>query len=222
MRAPEVATLNTRYEAWRKIDPAMNRVVLFAGSNIDAEGTTWTDNGRPAKVVVGRLVGLAKAAVGLINEQGVSLVSEALFESDLGDYDFVVHLDTKVTQAHRKSKTSKSGYKNLELQTGLTNTGSATASIGFDPANLFLADLVRVFGQAVLFFYNEQGGDAIAGLWNPACEERGWKLSLGYSSVPTKKGEEITAKLNKNSIIAEVARLGGEMVKKIDVKGKQN
>jgi U3 small nucleolar RNA-associated protein 22 len=221
MRGPEAAVINTRFEAWRKIDPAMNRVVMFVGSNVDNDGVTWTDHGRPAKVVAGRLVGLAKAAVGLIGEQGVDLVPDALFESNMTDYDFLIHLDRKLTQPRKSSKSSKSGYKNLELQNGHDGSDDvvATASIGFSPAKLFLADLERVFGQAVVFFYDEQIADSIAGLWNPSCEVRSWKLSLGYSSVPVKDGDTgFKAKLNKEGILSEIAGLGGDMVKKVDVK----
>jgi U3 small nucleolar RNA-associated protein 22 len=220
MRASDIQKLTTRFEAWRKIDPAMNRVVVFAGSNIDADGTTWTDNGRPAKVVTGRLVGLAKAAVGLINEQGAHLATEVLFESSLDDYDFIIHLDRKVTQPRKASK-AKSGYKNLELQNGHSDGDVfATTSVDFDPARLFLAELERIFRQAVLFFYDEQAGDVITGLWNPSCGERSWKLSLGYSSVPVKDGKGFSAGLNKEGILSEIARLGGEMIKEVDVKGR--
>lgn len=223
MRAPDVAVLNTRFEAWRKIDPALNRVVVFAGTNVDAEGNTWTDLGRPAKVVAGRLVALAKAAVGVVTEKSVHLAPGQLFHSDLGDYDFVIHLDKGLARP-RKPSASRSGYKNLQLQNAQNGEDVvATASIGFRPAVLFLADFERVFGQAVLFFHNdEQGADVIAGLWNPACEERGWKLALGYSSVP-RNGEKngFVARLNKEGILSEIARLGGELVRRIEVKSQK-
>ncbi|KIW00895.1 uncharacterized protein PV09_07647 [Verruconis gallopava] len=224
MHSQEVDSIRTRFDAWRKIDPAMNRVILFAGSNVDGEGNTWTDNARPAKVVAGRLVSLAKAAIDLLNEEGVNLVPEALFESSLGDYDILIHLDNTVVNVHRKGVKAKSAYKNLDLQNGHDGDldMAATASIGFDPAKLFLEDLERVFGQALVFFYDDNGGDVIPGLWNPSCEERSWKLSLGYSSVPVRSSsaDTFSAKLNKEGIVSEIAMLGGGMVKRIDIQHK--
>lgn len=223
MTKDEVASIRTRFEAWRKIDPAMNRVVLFAASNVDSEGTTWMDHGRPAKVVAGRLVGLAKAAIEHISEQGAHLEPEALFESSLADYDFVIHLDPKVLGKTPK-KSSKPAYKNLELQQansgGVDDFTLASGNVGFAPATLFLEDLERILGQAVVFFAHD---DVIAGLWNPTCEERAWKLSLGYSSVPTNaKGEKEAhqAQLNKGGILAEIARLGEDMVVRIEIVAK--
>jgi U3 small nucleolar RNA-associated protein 22 len=220
MTKDEVTATRTRFEAWRKIDPAMNRVVVFAASNVDGEGSTWTDHGRPAKVVAGRLVGLAKAAIEHVPEQGAQLDAEVLFESSLADYDFVIHLDPKVLGKTSK-KSSKPAYKNLELQQansgGVDDFTLASGSVGFAPAKLFLEDLERRFGQAVVFFAYD---DVIAGLWNPTCEKRAWKLSLGYSSVPAKgdgEKEVYQAKLNKSGIVAEIARLGGDMVEKIEV-----
>ena len=119
-------------------------------------------------------------------------------------------------------------YKNLELQ--LANgdgNGSVhdftllAGSVGFAPARLFLADLERVFGQAAIFFFDEsRGADTVAGLWNPTCDDRAWKLSLGYSSIPA-KGKKIdeghTSSLNKRGILAEIGRLGGAMMESVEV-----
>ena len=48
----EVTNMNARLQAWRKIDPAMNTVVLFVASNLDPDGVTWTQ-WKPLKVVAG-------------------------------------------------------------------------------------------------------------------------------------------------------------------------
>lgn len=72
MSSGDVETINTRFEAWRKIDPGMNRVVLFAASNLDMDGITWTQTG-PSKVVATRMTTLARSAVGLAHEAGLEL-----------------------------------------------------------------------------------------------------------------------------------------------------
>jgi U3 small nucleolar RNA-associated protein 22 len=219
MASVDVQGMRTRFEAWRKIDPAMNRVVLFAGSNLDPEGVTWSDSGRPAKVVAARLVSLAKAALAEVSDKGARLVPEVLFESPLGDYDFVIHLATQ----DQKGKKAKVVYKNLALQHGssggVDDFTLASGHVGFEPTKLFLADLERVFGHAALFFHDDsaQGAEVIAGLWNPGCEGRPWKLSLGYNSIPsTKSRDAVEAGVNRHAVLAEIARLGGDMIRKVE------
>ena len=65
------------------------------------------------------------------------------------------------------------------------------------------------------------GGDVVAGLWHPAnTARRKWKVRMGYSSVPVagaSDDDDVQADVNKEAILAEMARLGGELVRKVDV-----
>lgn len=213
MKPELVSTITTRFEAWRKIDPALNRVVLFAASNVDTDGTTWTDHARPAKVVAARMTALAKAAVAHVKDVGTNLELENLFVSSLDEYDLLIKLHPKYVKLGQPIKLSNSGYKNL--QSAVDND-----SVGFHPIKLFIADLEKCFGAALVLFWNENGGDVVAGLWNPQTDGRGWKLKLGYSSVPTvqEKDGEVFAYLNKEGIVNEISRLGGELVKGIEMR----
>lgn len=65
-------SITTNFEAWRKIDPGLNRVVLFAASNLDLDGVTWTQKG-PSKVVAARMTALARAACTAAQEAGFDL-----------------------------------------------------------------------------------------------------------------------------------------------------
>ncbi|KAK7522645.1 Nrap protein [Phyllosticta citriasiana] len=220
MKTQDVSAINTRHEAWRKIDPALNRVVIFAATNADPEGTTWTDHARPAKVVAARMTALAKAASQAVREAGVRIEPESLFSSPLSDYDFVLRINPTYTKSGRKDKPSKAAqFKNLALQAEPTAQQNVDLA-GFDPVQLYLAELREIFGHAVIFFHDADGGDAIAGLWNPAnTARRKWKVRMGYSSAPVagKDEEDALADVNKDAILAEMARLGGELVRKIDV-----
>lgn len=213
MKPELVAAITTRFEAWRKIDPALNRVVLFAASNVDTDGTTWTDHAKPAKVVAARMTALAKAAVAHVKEVGTNLELENLFVSSTDEYDVLIKLNSKYTKLGHPTKLSNSGYKNLP-------SAIDTDSVGFHPVKLFIADLDKCFGAALVLFWDENGGEIIAGLWNPQTDGRGWKLKLGYSSVPVvkEKDGEVLAYLNKEGIINEIARLGGELVKGIEMR----
>ncbi|OCL08708.1 Nrap protein, partial [Glonium stellatum] len=63
MTPEQLADTTTRFDAWRRIDPALNRLVLFAASSLAPDGATWTDRARPARVVAARMTALARAAV---------------------------------------------------------------------------------------------------------------------------------------------------------------
>lgn len=211
LKTEDVQTISTRFDAWRKLDPAMNRVVLFAASSLDPDGTTWTD-GAPAKVVAGRMTALAQAASAEIETKGLDLVPESLFVSPLADYDFVLYLSPEFAGGAKKNKKHSSAqFKNLVL------AEEANAEmVGYAPAHALYEELVSVYGQAMMLFYGN--GATIAGLWSPVTARRGWKVNLAYSTVPVKgEGDEIEAEINKEGILAEMARLGGDLVAKIEV-----
>ncbi|KAF4556159.1 Nrap protein nucleotidyltransferase domain 4-containing protein [Elsinoe fawcettii] len=204
-------TALTRFEAWRKLDPSLNRVVLFAAYGCDNEGTAWTDTtqGGPGRVVASRMTSLAQAAMEEV--QKLEMDPRGLFVSGTGDYDFVLHLDLAALGDKKGKARGKGVFKNLELQ--IREEGME----GFEPVGLFLEEIQAVYGVAVVLFYGGRGSDRICGLWNPVTERRGWKVGLGWSSVPVKQGEEVVVGLNKEGILGEMARLGGELVRKVEV-----
>ncbi|KIY02801.1 uncharacterized protein Z520_01266 [Fonsecaea multimorphosa CBS 102226] len=238
LTAARIAEIQTRFEAWRKLDPQMNNVVWFVGTNVDTTGSVWTVNGHPPRVVAGRLTALARAAIGLIERKGTSMTEDewnGLFESPLGDFDFLIHLKHSVVlrggagglKAKRsKAKSGVAGggeaeFKNLQIAESLD-----VDSIGYDPVELYLSDLNHAFGSAALFFYDRYGGGrpVIAGLWRPAVLGRKeWRVRLGWSSVPVKpEGEAEQGKdmcvFNRDGVLAEMARLGEGLVREIKVK----
>lgn len=218
LKAADLQSITTKFEAWRKIDPALNRVVLFVASNVDHEGTTWTD-GRPAKVVAGRMTALAKAACAEIRQQELALEPAGLFSSSLSDFDFVLHLNPELLGRKKKRRSSGSvGFKNLEMEL----IGQDSSLAGYDPVHDFLRELEMLFGAAVLFFSGAPDEAVIAGLWNPQTRRRPWKLNLAYSTVPKTvvggEEESVQAEVNKDGILAEIARLGSDMIDRVDVK----
>jgi U3 small nucleolar RNA-associated protein 22 len=232
MKAEDLERLQTRFEAWRRIDPAMNRVVLFAASNLDEEGTTWTDKSKPEKVVAARLTALAKAAVQAaradedrllksINESdgqaqnGMS--PETLFTANVQEYDIVINVNPK----HTLKPTKKMQFKNLEMQQGSRKASPTTPLL-----QLFAQELLDVYGDAVLWFWDPETFDKIVGLWNPVVTgQRSWKIKAGWNSEPMRKkggeqegGKDVDIKVNKAAVVNEIKRLGGELIKEIKVK----
>ena len=207
LKAPDIQALNTRFEAWRKLDPAMNIVVLFAASSVDPDGTTWTDGGL-SKVAAGRMSALAKAATQQVIDEGLSLEPTELFASPLSDYDFVLYL----TKDSRKAKTSQ--YKNLSAEQVVK-----PEMLGLSTSQLFLDELDTMYGQALMLFSGGAKSKVIAGLWSPFTSRRSWKVNLAYSTKPltSKTPDAAETEINKDSILNEIARLGGDLIEKIDV-----
>jgi U3 small nucleolar RNA-associated protein 22 len=254
LTSEDLQKIQTRFEAWRRIDPAMNRVVFFAATNLDTDGTTWSDKAHPEKVVAARMTALARitteaqrsadnAVLSSMNGEPFSdaVAPETLFMSNLQDYDILIHLSPKYTHASSKRK-SEARFKNLELQQGALSTEDRQ-NIGFNPAALLAEDVHAMYGDAVLWFWNPERIDVVAGLWNPLVTgQRRWKVRPGWNSVPVRlagKGEKaknkdngsgteeddrneeegagVEIRINKEAICNEIKRVGGELVSRIEM-----
>ncbi|TKA61917.1 hypothetical protein B0A49_09333, partial [Cryomyces minteri] len=210
--------------AWRRIDPALNRVVLFVASNIDPDGTTWTDN-KPAKVVAARMTALARAACQTVNDQCLHVDAAGLLISPLADYDFVIHLTSSFTGRGQRKKGKNTDVKFKNLQMSEANDANLT---GYSPVELFVEEMMELYGQAMVLFYDSHDRAVIAGLWSPHTARRAWKVNLAYSSTPRENHTAadadgdgdgdggIDVDINKEAILAEMARLGGDMVSRIE------
>lgn len=215
LKQADIQAINANFEAWRKLDPGLNRVVLFCGTNVDPDGIAWTD-GRTPKVVAGRMTALARAACAEVEDQ-LDLKPSFLFSSPLSDFDFVIHLnpDFVKTSRRRHSTTNGATFKNLEL-----NAVSDVSRVGYLPVREYLKDLEKLYGSSILFFHGGDERPLIAALWNPQTATRVWKLNIAYPTVPKiRSGEDegIDAEIDKVGIIAEIARIGGDIIRKIEV-----
>jgi len=148
--------------------------------------------------------------VQMIKEQGLALDLSSIFTSSLSDYDFTVHINRDVA-AGVLGKGDKKKFKNLQLQ-----NAADVEWIGYDPVQQLLCELESTFGEVVVFFYDLERRDNISGLWNPEAQ-RAWKLKLGYSSLPIGKKGDID--VNKDGVLNEIARLGGDLIKAISSRG---
>jgi U3 small nucleolar RNA-associated protein 22 len=236
MKAEELERIQTRFEAWRRIDPAMNRVVLFAATNLDDEGTTWTDKSKPEKVVAARLTALAKAATQAVRgdddrlvkhinsnsdaQEQTSLSPDSLFTPNTSEYDIVISINPKHTLKPSKKRKSEVQFKNLEIHKSASKDPSITPL-----PQLFAQELLDIYGDAVLWFWDSETLDKIVGLWNPVVTgQRSWKIKAGWNSEPLrKKGgddekKDVDIRVNKSAVVNEIRRLGGDLVREIEVK----
>lgn len=208
LKSPELQNASTRFDAWRKIDPIMNRVALFVATNYDTDGTTWTEFS-PAKVIASRMTSLAVAAQNAIKQQGFNLDITAIFQPSSKGYDFQIRLSKKFTRRNQLSK-GDSKFKNMQRGTIMDND-----LVGYDPIGQYLAELRLVFGECCELFYDVNGGDFIAGVWNPSKGQRRWKPGLPYSTIPLLPQEDnqaFEAIMNKDAMLEEMSRIGGDLV----------
>lgn len=243
LKSEDLERIQTRFEAWRRIDPAMNRIVLFAATNLDQEGTTWTDKSKPEKVVAARLTALAKAATQAVradddrlisqingretNKSVAALTPESLFTTNTSEYDIIIHIASKHSLVPSKSRKADLKFKNLEIQAQQQQSTRKEPSSTPLP-QLFAEELQELYGDAILWFWDPQTLDKIAGLWNPVVTgQRSWKVRVGWNGEPVrgkkkvdaeKKGREVDVRVNNGAILSEIRRLGGDLVGRIEVK----
>lgn len=208
----ELANIRTHFEAWRKIDPAFSKVSLVIPSEVDETGVVWTINEKPPKVIAARMSSLAKAAIAVV-KQDMHVPVDRVCKTSLARYDFLIHLN--VSMKLRSGRSSDSfRFKNL----GLPSQNTSTCP---DLAILLCQELQATFSSSVQFFFGGAGSHTIAGLWKPQARERkGWSLKLPYPIYPVQTTESTTENevmINKVSILNQIARLGGNLIDKIDM-----
>ena len=212
MRREDAERIGLRFEAWRKIDPAMNRVVMFAASNLDPEGVTWTETG-PVEVVAGRFIALAKAACDRASNQSFDIGAQAILAFSIADYDFVLHLNPRFATSSHELTQQNFVFKNLQV-----HAVDRLSDLESDPVSLYLNELRWLFGSNVLFFHDELGGSIIGGIWNPQTRSRRWKTNVGYSTIPLIESEQEDIAINKQGTLNDIARLGGDIVSRVEVR----
>ena len=218
--AQQRAEIRTRLEAWRKIDPNMNRTVLFVATSHDASGTAYTASprGGPSKVVATRMTTLARSAVRLARDQGLALDARALFRPSLAEYDVLLHLAPKALRGvERGGSGAKTPFKNL-------TPVSDKLPLPSHPARALVTRLATLYGRPLLFFHGGPADDGpIAALWNPQLHARTFTANLPCAFKPRDGNDDEGAsplyEVDRQAILAEIARIGGDLIERIEVRG---
>lgn len=238
------AAVSTRLDAWRTMDPAMNRTVLFVATNHDATGLTHTTLGGeplPGRVAATRMTTLARSACRVVRESGVESSGledniRALFAPALGDYDVLIRLDRKALKACARTfptdgdeADTPSRFKNLDVRTGQTPLPRGSAH----PARLFVSQLRTAYGGPLLFFHGAEDDAVIAAVWDPQALKRTFKPNMRGSYRPAAEDESgpedgdsdgggsSSVEVNREGILAEIARIGGDLIAEIEVKSSR-
>lgn len=223
------SAIETRLEAWRKLDPGMSHTTMFIATAHDTTGTAFTThNGRPSpsKVVATRMTALARSACKLIRDQEAALEAKTLFQPSLKEYDVVIHLSGKMLKdiSRGNDVVKQSQFKNLDGR-----TGRAPQVMIQQPARTLLAQLEALFSGPLLFFHGAPEDMVIAGIWNPQIQRRTFRVNLPCSFRPARsnKGREEDSEeveelveVNREGIVAEIARIGGDCIEKIETSSR--
>ncbi|KZF18883.1 pre-rRNA processing protein-like protein Utp22 [Xylona heveae TC161] len=212
MTAQDIEAISARFSTWRKLDPAMHRVALFAASNLDLEGIAWSES-RPSKVAATRLTALARSACLAVKNAGMHLDPATVFSTSLADYDFVVRLNQRLLKNFRTNKKSSSDFKNIRVQ-----SAENLDLVDCDPVRSFLNELEDCYSNNIVFFNDSNTSSFIAGLWSPSTAPRPWKVGMTYSSQPSCEKDETQIQVNKSGILHEIGRLGGELILDIEAR----
>ncbi|OAA81848.1 pre-rRNA processing protein Utp22 [Akanthomyces lecanii RCEF 1005] len=216
----ERGAIQREVEGWRKRDPGMNHTVLAVATSYDQTGLSYTQDG-PSKLIAARMTRLAKAACKLVREQGAHLDAAPLFAPALQDYDVLIHLSSKALRAIARETGSDavaprtSQFRNLDGA-----AGKAPLPVRARPVDAFVEELRRVYEDTLVFFPGGAADDAtIAALWNPRLQPSKFRAGLPYNFHAVADDEDDVVEVNRKAVLLEIARIGGSLIKTIEVVG---
>lgn len=231
LTADDRLSVRKTLEAWRVRDPHLNRTVLIVATSHDRSGLAYTRTG-PSRLVASRMTLLAKAACKLVRAQDHRLdVPTHLFTPPLGDYDVLFHLSPKAARAVMREAAVELGanqrtrYKNLDGVTGKT-----PLPVRAGPAGILVRKLQALYDDTLIFLHGsldaiglegrnaEEHENVVGAIWNPRLQRQKFRAGLPYNfkSVPG-EGEEDVVEVNREAVLLEIARIGGELIKKIEI-----
>lgn len=213
----ERSAVRDELQASRKRDPNLNQRVMFVATSHDPSGLVYTRN-RPSKLAASRMTRLAKAACKIVRDEGINLDPSTLFETALQDYDVLIHLSPKavktiVREAATEAGTRKpSQFKNLDAVTGTT-----PLPMRIHPVGVLVEELQRVYDDTLIFFPGGEDDNIMAAIWNPKLQQKQkFRAGLSYNFCAS-KGDEDAVEVNRKAILLEIARAGGDVIRKVEV-----
>ncbi|KPM35761.1 U3 small nucleolar RNA-associated protein 22 [Neonectria ditissima] len=210
------SAVHRELESWRKRDPGMNHTVMIVATSSEPSGLAYTRSG-PSKLIASRMTRLAKAACKLLKDSAYSLDAAALFDASLHDYDVLFHLSPKALRAILRDAATDpaarrvSHFKNLD-----DRTGRAPLPIRAHPIDVLVEELQRVYDDTLIFFRGDNEDDVIGAIWNPKLQQQKFRAGLPYNFRRVDAEEGDVVEVNRQAILLEIARIGGELIKKIE------
>ena len=217
------SSIRRELESWRKRDPHMNHSVMFVATSNDQSGQAYTRNG-PSKLIASRMTRLAKAAGKVVREQGSRLDASGLFDTSLQDYDILIHLSPKAIKSIIRDAATEAGAKKHSLYKNLDErTGKMPLPVRAHPVDVLADELQRAYDDTLVLFRGGSEDAILAAIWSTKLpQKQKFRAGLPYNfrkvAGEDDEGEAAdVVELNRNAVLLEMARMGGDMIKKIEV-----
>ncbi|KAK7428706.1 U3 snoRNP protein [Neonectria magnoliae] len=210
------SAIRRELESWRKRDPGMNHTVMIVATSSEPSSLAYTRSG-PSKLIASRMTRLAKAACKLLKDSAYSLDAAALFDASLHDYDVLFHLSPKALRAILRDAATDpaarrvSHFKNLD-----DRTGRAPLPVRAHPVDVLAEELQRVYDDTLIFFRGDSDDDVIGAIWNPKLQQQKFRAGLPYNFRRVDGEEGDVVEVNRQAVLLEIARIGGELIKRIE------
>ncbi|CAG8457739.1 9805_t:CDS:10 [Paraglomus occultum] len=215
MTSTRMSEIREEFKRMRKSDEQIRHAAMYVVSGNNKEDYSWGWD-KPERVVVARIQALASSALNHID--ATENEWKRLFVTPLNVYDAIIYVDpSKCTRYYENLNPNPKYFANNHLA-----QHSLPVIVGFDPVDAYLNDLLKLYSNVALFFYDRYGGTTIGVLWKPSeLSPRRWKATLEFSTMPeTYTSNVITSNKvvpNQHAILAEMERLGSGLVTHVEI-----
>nr|XP_004658431.2 nucleolar protein 6 [Jaculus jaculus] len=190
----------------------------------DRKSSVWTQDG-PSAQILQQLVILAAEALPILEKQLMDPRGpgdiRTVFRPPLDMYDVLIRLTPRHIPRHRQAvdPPAASFCRGLLSEPG---PSSLMPVVGYDPPQLYLAQLREAFGDLALFFYDQYGGDVIGVLWKPTSfQPQPFKASCTKGHMVVSQGGELVMVPNVEAILEDFAVLGEGLVQAVEARSEK-
>ncbi|KAM6182038.1 nucleolar protein 6 [Erethizon dorsatum] len=190
----------------------------------DRKSSVWTQDG-PSAQILQQLVILAAEALPILEKQLMDPQGpgdiRTVFRPPLDIYDVLIRLSPRHIPRHRQAVDcpAASFCRGLLREPG---PSSLMPVLGYDPPQLYLAQLREAFGHLALFFYDQHGGEVIGVLWKPTSfQPQPFKTSSTKGRMMVSQGEELVMVPNVEAILEDFAVLGEGLVQAVEARSER-
>ncbi|KAM5183507.1 nucleolar protein 6 isoform 1-T2 [Callospermophilus lateralis] len=190
----------------------------------DRKSSVWTQDG-PSAQILQQLVILAAKALPVLEKQLMDPWGpgdiRTVFRPPLDMYDVLIHLYARHIPRHRQAVDSPAA----SFCRGLLNKpgpSSLMPVLGYDPPQLYLAQLREAFGDLALFFYDQHGGEVIGVLWKPTSfQPQPFKASSMKGHMVVSQSGELVLLPNIEAILEDFAVMGEGLVQAVEARSER-
>uniref|UniRef100_A0A096MKG2 Nucleolar protein 6 n=1 Tax=Rattus norvegicus TaxID=10116 RepID=A0A096MKG2_RAT len=190
----------------------------------DRRSSVWTQDG-PSAQILQQLVSLAAEALPILEKQLMDPRGpgdiRTVFRPPFDIYDVLIHLTPRHIPRHRQAvdPPAASFCRGLVTEPG---PSSLMPVLGYDPPQLYLAQLREAFGDLALFFYDQHGGEVIGVLWKPSSfQPQPFKASSLKGRMVVSRGGELVTVPNIEAILEDFAVLGEGLVQAVEARSER-